>query len=221
MSAAYPLMLNVVDRLSVIIGGGGVALRKANGLIDAGAKRIRMVSPSFHDDIPVIVDKIFARFQPDHLEGAGLVFAVTDSAEINDAVVCEARRRGILVNRADSDDDEPGDFTTPALSRHGPVVVTVSTAGAPALAAMIRDSLARHIDPQWCRMAEAMQVLRPKILTADHLRPDERRDVFRSLATSLALTTLATGGVDLLWESLILKFPRLASSETPVRATQQ
>lgn len=221
MAAAYPLMLNVVDRLCVIIGGGGVAVRKAKGLIDAGAKHIRMVSPGFHPDIPIIVEKISARFEADHLEGAGLVFAVTDSAEINDAVVREARRRGILVNRADSDDDEPGDFTTPALARHGPVVVTVSTAGAPALAAMIRDSLSGQVDPQWCKMAEAMQILRPKILTADHLRPDERRDAFRSLATPSALATLANGGIDLLWESLVLKFPRLASSESPVRVTQK
>jgi len=214
-------MLNVVDRLCVIIGGGGVAVRKAKGLIDAGAKHIRMVSPGFHPDIPIIVEKISARFEADHLEGAGLVFAVTDSAEINDAVVREARRRGILVNRADSDDDEPGDFTTPALARHGPVVVTVSTAGAPALAAMIRDSLSGQVDPQWCKMAEAMQILRPKILTADHLRPDERRDAFRSLATPSALATLANGGIDLLWESLVLRFPRLASSESPVRVTQK
>jgi len=221
MAAAYPLMLNVVDRLCVIIGGGGVAVRKAKGLIDAGAKHIRMVSPGFHPDIPIIVEKISARFEADHLEGAGLVFAVTDSAEINDAVVREARRRGILVNRADSDDDEPGDFTTPALARHGPVVVTVSTAGAPALAAMIRDSLSGQVDPQWCKMAEAMQILRPKILTADHLRPDERRDAFRSLATPSALATLANGGIDLLWESLVLRFPRLASSESPVRVTQK
>ena len=37
-------MVDVTDRLAVIIGGGSVAVRKARGLIDAGAGRIRMAS---------------------------------------------------------------------------------------------------------------------------------------------------------------------------------
>ena len=47
MRHAYPLLLDVTDRPVVIIGGGGVASRKAEGLLEAGATRIRMVAPSF------------------------------------------------------------------------------------------------------------------------------------------------------------------------------
>ena len=202
-------MLDVTDRLSVIIGGGAVALRKARGLIEAGAMQIRMVSPDFHADIPAIVEKITAQFEPDHLTGAGLAFAATDSREINDAIVREARRRGIWVTRADSEDAEPGDFTTPAISRQGPVVIAVSTAGAPALATMIRDDLAAHFDPRWRMMAEAMQAIRPALLTADGISAGQRREVFRSLATPQAMEILMAGGIGLLWESLVLKFPSL------------
>ena len=221
MPAAYPLMLDVVNRLAVIVGGGAVALRKAKGLIEAGALRIRMVSPSFHEEIPGIVEKVVARFEAKHLEGAGLVFAATDSSAINDAVIREAHRRGILSSRADSDQDEPGDFTTPAITRQGPVVITVSTTGAPALAKMIRDELATHVNPEWCKMAEAMQILRPKLLDSTQLNEEQRRDAFRLLATPAALGTLTAGGVDLLWESLLLKFPQLGSAENSVRATQK
>ncbi len=202
-------MLDVTDRLSVIIGGGAVALRKARGLIEAGATQIRMVSPDFHADIPAIVEKITARFEPDHLTDAGLAFAATDSREINDAIVREARRRGIWVTRADSEEDEPGDFTTPAILRQGPVVITVATAGAPALAAMIRDDLAAHFDPRWRMMAEAMQAIRPALLSADGISAEQRREVFRSLATPQAMEILMAGGIGLLWESLVLKFPPL------------
>ena len=202
-------MLDVNDRLSVIIGGGTVALRKARGLIDAGATRIRMVSPDLHPDIPVIVEKVSARFEPIHLEGAKLIFAATDSREVNDAVVREARRLGIMVNRADADEAEPGNFTTPALSRFGPVVITVSTAGAPALATMIRDDIAAHFDPRWRMMAEAMQAIRPALLMAKGMSAEQRREAFRSLATPEAMEMLTAGGPPLLWESLVLKFPLL------------
>ena len=38
MRFAYPLMLDVSDRLIVIIGGGAVAARKAATLLECGAK---------------------------------------------------------------------------------------------------------------------------------------------------------------------------------------
>src|SRR5437879_11657828 len=107
-------MLDVTNRLVVIIGGGGVSARKAKGLLDAGATRVRVVSPTFHKDVPAAVERIAERYEARHLEGARLAFAATDSAETNDAVVADARRLGILVCRADVDEGEPGDFSTPA-----------------------------------------------------------------------------------------------------------
>src|SRR5258706_10473453 len=121
-------MLDVTNRLVVIIGGGGVAARKARGLLDAGATRVRVVSPTFHKDLPAAVERIAERYEARHLEGAGLAFAATDSGETNDAVVADARRLGILVSRADVDEGEPGDFSTPAVVRKGAITVAFSAA---------------------------------------------------------------------------------------------
>src|SRR5262245_42932678 len=128
-------MLDVTDRRVVIIGGGSVAARKAAGLIAAGATRVRVVSPQFDSKMPATaqIERISERYEPRHLDGAMLVFAATDSAEVNAAVVTQARHRGILVNRADGI-DEGGNFSTPAVLRDGAVTVTVSTAGSPAIA---------------------------------------------------------------------------------------
>lgn len=207
-------MLDVTDRLAVIIGGGGVALRKARGLIEAGATRIRMVSPTFRDEVPALVERVAERYEARHLEGAGLVFAATDSAETNDAIVREARLRGLLVNRADADDEEPGDFTTPAVLRNGAVAVTVSTAGAPALAAMIRDELAIRFDPRWNEMAEAMRTIRPAILAA-RMPADLRRNALRDLATADALAALSAGGSESLWRWLLERYPELSVTGGP------
>ncbi len=207
--ATYPLMLDVSEVIAVIVGGGGVAVRKARGLIDAGCRQVRMVSPTFHDDVPGAVERVAERFEPRHLDGARLVFAATDSADVNDAVVRAARQRGLFVNRADVDEDEPGDFTTPAILRKGPVTVTVSTAGAPALAAMVRDELSARFDPRWREMAEAMLTIRPAIVAAAGLTAARRRDAFRDLATKEAIDALGAGGAEQVWGWLVQRYPEL------------
>jgi siroheme synthase-like protein len=191
---AYPMMLDVTDRLVVIVGGGAVAVRKARGLLEAGALRVRCVSPDFAAEMPESVERVREPYEARHLEGAGLVFAATDLAAVNDAVVRDARARGALVSRADFDDEQPADFITPAKLRQGPVVVAVSTGGSPTLAVLIRDGLLQRWDPRWSRMAEMMLSLRRQVI--EHMdEPQGRRAAFRDLATEEALNVLDTGGV--------------------------
>lgn len=192
MRYEYPLLLDVSDRMIVIIGGGAVAARKARGVIKAGAKRVRVVAPSFDEVIPPSVEKVQEAYSPRHLERAGLVFAATDRPDVNEAVVRDARERGVLVARADSDDAEPGDFTTPAHFREGPVIVSVS-AGSAALAASIRDDLAERFDPRWSVMAELMKTLRPLVLKTLSTNPDRRAKVLRALATDEAIARADQG----------------------------
>src|SRR5438045_1553911 len=82
----YPILLDVTDRLVVIIGGGEVAVRKLNGLLAAGATRVRMVANSFSQSVPDHVERLQERYRAEHLRGAGLAFAATDDSEVNDAV---------------------------------------------------------------------------------------------------------------------------------------
>jgi siroheme synthase-like protein len=204
----YPILLDLADRLVVIVGGGAVAVRKAAGVIEAAAGRIRCVSPTFHPDLPAVVERVPEPYRSEHLDGAGLVFAATDSAEVNDAVVRDARARGIWVNRADADDGLSGDFTVPARLREGPVTVTVSAGGSPALVAAIRDGLAARWDARWTAMAEVMQTLRPMVLSAN-LAGGRRSEILRDLASEEALDVLATGGVDRLTHWLRQRHPDL------------
>lgn len=194
MRSAYPILLNVADRLVVIVGGGAVAARKAKGLLQAGATRVRVVSPDFDPAMPQDVERVAEPYQARHLIGAGLAFAATDSAGVNEQVVREAREMGIWINRADPNEVEPGDFHVPAVFRDGPVAVAVS-AGSPALSALARDHLQRHWDPRIGVMAEAMLTLRPMILSAE-ADPARRREMLRSLATPEALDVLRDRGAD-------------------------
>jgi siroheme synthase-like protein len=208
---AYPILLDLNDRLVVIVGGGAVAVRKAIGVLEAGVGQVRCVAPAFHADMPQAVLRVPEAYRPEHLDRAGLVFAATDSPEVNDAVVRDARTRGLWVNRADADDAQPGDFTVPARLRQGPVTVTVSAGAAPALAAAIRDGLAARWDPRWTAMAEAMQTLRPMVLSAKGQTAHRRGDILRDLATEEAMEVLSRGGVAGLTEWLVHRHVDLCS----------
>lgn len=185
-----------------------MAARKASGVLAAGAVGVRAVSPKFIRDFPAGVEKITESFEPRHLEGANLVFAATDSTATNDAVVQESRARGILVNRADADEEDPGDFSTPALCRSGPITLAV-TAGSPALAAALRDQLAGVISNEWINLAEALVHVRPRI-KAMNLPIARRREILRELATPEAASA-AVGGDAALWAWAVAKFPELAA----------
>jgi precorrin-2 dehydrogenase / sirohydrochlorin ferrochelatase len=192
---AYPLLLDVTNRLVVIIGGGGVAARKARGILSAGGKRVRCVAPHVVSDFPAEAERIAQEYDASQLDGADLVFAATDNHVVNDAVVRDCRQRGIWVNRADSDDEAPGDFVTPAKWEQGPVIVTVS-AGSAALAAALRDQIAGTVDKRYVQMAQAMQELRPMILGSASLDAAGRAAIFRELAGPEALALLDTQRID-------------------------
>ena len=200
-------MLDVTRRLIVIVGGGAVAARKARGLIEAGALRIRCVAPTFCEELPSEVQRVASVYRPEHLDGADLVFAATDRTDVNDAVVRDAHARGLLVNRADADDWEPGDFTIPAQLRRGRVSIAVSAASA-ALAAMIRDRLIDLFDSRWQQLADAMAGLRPLIKSAG-VDIAARQGIFRELASEEALKIVADRGTEGLRGWLLERHPEL------------
>lgn len=203
------MMLDVSERTVVIVGGGAVAARKARGLLAAGAGRVRVVSPAFHEDMPHDVQRVNERYQRHHLAGAELAFAATDAVEINEAVVRDARRAGILVCRADHEGEDIGDFITPALLREGELAVAVSADGNPALSTRVRDRLRASVDPRWGAMARAMGVLRPIVRRATGISLERRREVFQRLADDEALDVLQAGGVEALVKWIRLLYPEL------------
>lgn len=208
MAHRYPILLDVTTRRIVIVGGGRVAARKARGLIDAGATQLVAIAPDFDVVFPLTVHRIRRAYHPDDLAAADLVFAATDRPEVNEQVVRDARARGVLVNRADADDDHPGDFVTPARLVEQNVIVSVSAASA-ALAAGIRDGLHARWDPRWTRMADAMQALRPWIREHASLSPAQRTAIFRLLAGDEAMDILANHGLPALRAWLVERHPEL------------
>jgi precorrin-2 dehydrogenase/sirohydrochlorin ferrochelatase len=161
----YPILLQLKGRPCVVIGGGPAGIRKARGLVEAGA-RVRLIASELAVPAGELagVELVIRPFRAGDLLGAFLAFAATDDRLVNAAVVREARQRGVLVSVVNAPDE--GDFTLPALLRRGNLTVSVATAGSsPALAALLRDRLADQLGPEWATVLEIAAALRQKRLT--------------------------------------------------------
>jgi uroporphyrin-III C-methyltransferase / precorrin-2 dehydrogenase / sirohydrochlorin ferrochelatase len=151
-----PIFLNVRDRLAVIIGGGVVAARKADLLLQAGAA-VRVVAPGLVAELLALRDagRIEHRselFAPAVLDGAVVVIAATDQPAVNAAVAAAAKARGIPVNAVD--DLEHSSFILPAIVDRSPIVVAVGTSGnSPVLARIVRERIEALLPPTLGRLA--------------------------------------------------------------------
>lgn len=162
----FPLMINIEFKKVVIVGGGHVARQKVEALLPTNAE-ITVVSPTVTDKLKTYLDEGRAvwkqkLFEPADLDGAALIFAVTNDEAVNDAVE-EATQHWQLLNRADALGRM--DFMNPAVVRRGDFVVTVSTTGAsPALTRKVKADLEEQYDESYAEYVAFLKEARLLIL---------------------------------------------------------
>ena len=114
----FPLFVDLTGRSAVVVGGGAVGLRRAGVLARFGAV-VTVVSPRLSG--PAEGFRHLPRpYRTGDLEGAFLAVAAADDPAVNAAVGREARRLGVLFNRADCPAD--CDFFFPAICESGALV---------------------------------------------------------------------------------------------------
>jgi len=156
-SPYYPLMLNIQGKKCLVVGGGEVALRKAQMLLECGAV-VEIVSPTLCHQLNQLaksgaIQASNRAYKTEDLNDALLVVAATDDAKVNEKVAAEARKKRILVNVVDIPDIS--DFIVPSYFRHGDVIVSVSTSGkSPALARKIRSELEVNFKAEYAHLAK-------------------------------------------------------------------
>jgi len=178
MPELLPLFLNLTGRDVLLVGGGRVAESKLRQLLAAGA-RVRVVAPaiatSIREPSVVLVER---GFEPADLDGVWLVVAAATPA-VNRVVAEAAETRRIFVNAVD-DPANATAFLSGVVRRDG-VTLAISTSGdAPALTALLRESLdevlprdlaawvstARDQRIEWRRTAVPMEARKPLLLRA-------------------------------------------------------
>jgi precorrin-2 dehydrogenase/sirohydrochlorin ferrochelatase len=193
MARYYPICLSLEGRPCLVVGGGAVALRKVESLLDAGA-RVTVVSPEFCEELLRLgaATRLERPFEEQDVAGAFLVYAATDDAAVNRAVAAAARRHHALVNVVDTPAE--CDFIVPSTLTRGELTVSVSTGGAsPALARRLRLELEKLFPKSYGRFVRLLAGLRAEVARAV---PDaaRRRAILQELARRSTWDLFAEGG---------------------------
>ena len=175
----FPIFINLEGRRVLIVGGGHVALRKAERLSPYGAD-IFAVAPEFIPGFAGIpgVTLLERRFEPGDIDGAALVIAATDDPELNAAVSELCQWENVPVNVVD--DIEKCSFVFPSLVRRGELSVGISTGGAsPSAAQYIRRGVEQLVPEGFEGILDFLSTHRAEVKAA--LPPERRAAAFAAL----------------------------------------
>ena len=147
----------VKNRPVLVVGGGGVALRKVETLLDYDAD-ITVVAPQIEDKLAFHEEKgrikIEKReYKEGDTSGFKLVISASNDDYVNQQVYKECQKANIPVNVVDN--PPLCDFTFPAVLKRDCLTVSVSTDGqAPYLASFLRLILEDIFPKRWSTVAK-------------------------------------------------------------------
>jgi precorrin-2 dehydrogenase/sirohydrochlorin ferrochelatase len=162
----YPVFLDIKGRNCVIVGGGEVALRKAERLLDCGAK-VSIISPKLTPELTALKDKglithVASEYSGDLIVKAALIIGATDDEKTNARISQDARAKGIPVNIVD--DPQKCDFILPAIAQRGDLFMAIGTGGkSPALARHLREELEARYGKEYEIFLNILGELRKKM----------------------------------------------------------
>ena len=174
----YPVFLDITEKPCAVVGGGEVALRKTQRLLQCHA-RIWVITEELIPDWKTLPGQdglhfIHDEYKPCHIEGMFLVIGATNKRDVNDRVFQDARERHILVNIAD--DPQRCDFILPSLVERGDLSVAISTGGkSPAMAKRLREELENILGAEYETALEIMGAIRHIVREQNQPSPDNQK----------------------------------------------
>ncbi|MCP4572621.1 MAG: uroporphyrinogen-III C-methyltransferase [bacterium] len=172
----YPIMYNVTDRPCLVVGGGGVALRKLEALLANGA-RVTLVTPEPIDaledlgsDGTITLERRV--YRAGEVTDYCLAIAATDDREVNRQVYEEANAAGIPVNVVD--DPPLCSFHLPARVQRGKLQIAIASEGeAPFAVRRLRRLLEHRFGHPWAEWMEAAGRFRDTVRALDMDRDEQ------------------------------------------------
>lgn len=140
----YPIMLNLVDKKVVIIGGGKVAARKIKQLVKAKAK-ITVISPTLNEAIDQSeITWLQKNYEATDLKEAVLIFACTNSFAVNEQIMKDALPTQFVNNTGNK---QNSDFYNVAFIEKDTFAISISTNGqSPEHAKAIKQKINQYLD---------------------------------------------------------------------------
>lgn len=162
----FPLFADLQGRRVLVVGGGEIAARKVQLLLEASAD-VCVGAPELVAELAQLAQQgrihaLHGAFRPEWLEDAWLVVAATDDRAVNAAVSQAAQARRIFSNVVD--DAELSSFQVPSIVDRSPLVVAISSSGvAPVLARRLRERVESLFDHSLGSLATLAARYRPHI----------------------------------------------------------
>ena len=182
--AKYPIFLELSGRRAVVIGGGAVAVRKAQALLAAGA-RLVVVAERIDNMLTVLcrnkkAELIKSKYSKDYLAEAVLAIAATNNHQLNRRIYKDCQELEVLCNVVD--EPELCDFFVPAVVKRGDLQIAIGTEGhCPAYAGHIRKKLEKIFTEEHGQFLAELQTLRKRIIK-DVAEPADRKALLGELA---------------------------------------
>jgi precorrin-2 dehydrogenase/sirohydrochlorin ferrochelatase len=188
----YPILVELQGKKVLVVGGGSVAQRKIETLLEYGAL-VQVISRELTPTLRKYLEQGRIKrpgqeFTENYMEGAFMVIAATDDPLLNQRISEKARENDLLVNAV----DQPSDctFIVPSILRRGDLLIAVSTSGkSPALAKKVREDLEERFGPEYESLLILMGRLRKEILSQGRSQ-DENRRIFHKLVNSQILEAI-------------------------------
>lgn len=171
----FPLFLNVSGAKFLIVGAGQIALAKLE-TISEFSNNITVLAPKI---APQIAEKNFAiihdSYHEKYLQGADIIIAATDDAEINAIISRDAKAQNKLVNVVD--DAANSQFIFGANVKRGEVILSVATSGvSPVLARLLKNKLQNFLPENFAILSDFLA--KNKNLVKEKLKKIQARRLF-------------------------------------------
>lgn len=161
-----PAFLRITDQPCLVVGGGAVAQRKAELLLQAGG-RVTVLAPEIGPELEewrqsgrVTIRR--KRFAVDDVCDFTLVVSATNDTAVNTAVAAAARQHRIPVNVVDS--SELSTFIVPAIVDRSPIIAAVSSGGtSPVLARLLRSHIESTVPAAYGQLAQLAKRFRRRV----------------------------------------------------------
>lgn len=168
------------------MGGGDVAERKAERLLDFGA-RVTVIGKTLTPLLETMkregrIEHIHADYDDALIGDAFMLIGATDRDDINARISQDGKRKGILVNIVD--DPVKCDFILPSIVQQGDLSIAISTGGkSPALAKKLREDLENLYGPEYQTLLKVLGKLREKMVVRGR-SSDENKQRFDAVIDS-------------------------------------
>lgn len=177
----FPMFVDLEEKECVVVGGGLVAFRKIEALLEFGAC-ITVVAREVCNEIQAFESRLHIKikdYDTSDIEHALIVIAATNDTELNTRISKEARSRKIPVNVVDV--LEECTFLFPAYLKKGDVTIGINSSGkSPIISQRIKKIIDKALPPFLEELTSTLGNVRQSVKSIFPLE-EQRKNVLRKM----------------------------------------